>query len=175
MRKMDGILERLKGGDRRSIGRSDEMVQEVLANLALFPAVFFGMLHDDPLVRMRSADVAEKVTANRPELLRPYKAQLLRVISNFPEKEVRWHVAQMIPRLRLTRSERDEAVGLLLGYLKDESRIVKTCSMQALADLAARDAALLFEVLPLIERLTRSGSPAMKSRGRRLLKKLRQL
>jgi hypothetical protein len=173
VRTSNGILEELKGGDRRSIGRADEVAREVLANVALFPEVFSGMLGEDPVIRMRSADVAEKVSRERPELLNDYKGQLLRVVAHCPDKEVRWHVAQMLPRLKLTRRERDSAVELLFGYLKDQSSIVKTFSMQALADLAARDTALMTEVLPLIERLTRSGSPAMASRGRRLLKKLR--
>ena len=172
---MERILEKLKGGDRRSIGRADEVVRDVLANPSLFPAVFSGMLHEDPLIRMRSADAAEKVTARDPDLLRPYKTQLLEVVSAYRDKEMRWHVAQMIPRLKLTRSERDAAVKLLLGYLEDQSSIVKTFSMQALADLAIQDRRLLDEVVPLIERLTRDGTPAMTSRGRMLLKRLRRL
>jgi hypothetical protein len=57
-----------------------------------------------------------------------------------------------------------------MGYLSDESSIVKTFSMQALADLAARDGRLLAQVMPLIQRLTQTGTPAMKSRGRKLIK-----
>jgi hypothetical protein len=170
---MEDVLARLQGGDRRSIGRSEEVVKLVLANRALFPAIVSGMLHDDPVVRMRASDVAEKVTRRVPELLQPYKREILRLIAAFPEKEVRWHTAQMLPRLKLAASERKTAYHLLLGYLKDESRIVRTFSMQALADLATQDRALLPEVLPLIERLTRSGTPAMTTRGRMLLKKLR--
>ncbi len=171
---MGDVLKKLAGGDRRSIGRSNQVAREVLANEALFPELFLGMLQDDPVVRMRSGDSAEKITAKRPELLQPYKSQLLRLVSKHEDKEVRWHVAQMLPRLKLTRRERDDAVQILLGYLGDESSIVKTSSMQALADFADRDGELLAEILPLIERLTRSGTPAMASRGRKLLKRLRR-
>ncbi len=44
--------------------------------------------------------------------------------------------------------------------------------MQALTDLAQRDPALRSQVAPLIERLTETGTPAMRSRGRKLLKQL---
>ena len=145
---MENVLARLKGHDRRSIGRSEEVVKQVVANRELFPAIVSGMLDDEPVVRMRAADVAEKVTRRSPELLQPYKREILRLISTFPEKEVRWHIAQMVPRLKLTPSERKMAYYLLLGYLKDKSRIVRTFSMQALADLAMQDRALLPEVLP---------------------------
>ena len=57
------ILEKLKGGDRRSIGRANEVVADVLRDPTLFDALFNGMLNDDPIVRMRSADAVEKITA----------------------------------------------------------------------------------------------------------------
>ena len=65
---MHPILRKLEQGDRRSIGRSNEVVLDVLAEPRLFRAVFSGLYADDPLVRMRSADAAEKITARRPEL-----------------------------------------------------------------------------------------------------------
>jgi hypothetical protein len=85
---------------------------------------------------------------------------------------MRWHVAQMLPRLRLTAAEKRQAVVILTEYLRDKSSIVRTFSMQALSDLAADDAVLRGEVRPLIERLTRTGTPAMRARGRKLLIKL---
>ncbi|HEV2690352.1 MAG TPA: hypothetical protein VGV35_17470 [Bryobacteraceae bacterium] len=169
---MKGVLKELGGGDRRSIGRSEEVAKAVLSNASKFADVFSGMLGEDRLIRMRSADAVEKVTAIRPELLQPYKSQLLRLVSTCPDKEVRWHVAQMLPRLTLTSAEEKRAVEILVEYLDDDSRIVKTFSMQALADLALRNRQLLPLVIPIVERCTHSGSPAMTSRGRKLLKKL---
>jgi hypothetical protein len=169
---MAGVLQKLEGGDRRSIGRADEVVADVLAEPELFDSVFHGMAHGDPVVRMRSADVIEKVTARRPEYLRPYKSLLLQEIATSQQQEVRWHVAQMIPRLDLSAQERDQAVALLLSYLEDRSRIVKTFSMQALADLAREDAGLRSRVLPILQELATTGSPAMRSRGRKLLGEL---
>jgi len=170
--RMTDILRKLKGGDRRSIGKSGETVEDVSKTPALFADLFAGLFDADAVVRMRAADAVEKITRQRPELLRPWKRPLLEQISALDEKEVRWHVAQMIPRLNLTVSERDTAVQILMDYLADESSIVKTFSMQALADLAERDERLRVQVIPLIERLTQTGTPAMRSRGRKLLKRL---
>ena len=134
--------------------------------------LFAALFDEDPAVRMQAADAAEKITRDRPELLQPWKEPLLEQIALRPEKGVRWHVAQMLPRLRLTTEERDQAIQILMGYLSDESSIVKTCSMQALADFAIQYPVLQPEIVPLIERLTVSGTPAMRSRGRMLLKLL---
>jgi len=92
----------LAGGDRRSIGKSEEAVALVLAKPRLFEAVFNGMFCDDPLLRLRCADAAKKVTAQRPELLAPHKTILLHKASRIEQQEVRWHLAQMFSRLKLT-------------------------------------------------------------------------
>jgi len=166
------ILKKLAGGDRRSIGRVSEVVADVLNDPTLFEVVFHGMLSDDPIVRMRSADAVEKITAKHPESLQPHKTTLIQQVAKIEQQEVRWHVAQLVPRLELSEEERAVVVEILLGYLSDQSKIVKTFSMQALADLAEQDASLRFQVIPLLEELTKSGSPSMKSRGRKLLEKL---
>jgi hypothetical protein len=169
------ILHKLAGGDRRSIGRADEVVADVLVDLSLFGAVFVGVFSDDPILRMRAADVCEKVSAEHPECLCAHKQDLLGRVAAIEQHEVRWHVAQMLPRLDLDAEERALAVQILEGYLQDRSKIVKTFSMQALADLAERNTHLRERVIPLLEELTETGSPAMSSRGRKLLKKLRPL
>ena len=168
----DNILGKLTGGDRRSIGRVDEVIAAVEADPALFEALFWGMIDADPLVRMRAADAVEKLSADQPELLRPYKAALLTDIAAAEQQEVRWHVCQMLPRLNFSPAERRQALTILRGYQDDQSKIVKTFAMQAMADLAAQEPALKPEIIPLLRQLTQTGSPAMQSRGRKLLRKL---
>jgi len=167
------LLAQLAGGDRRSIGRSGEVVAEVLHAPSLFKEVFDGLLRSvDPLVRMRAADAVEKITAVHPEYLRPFKRALLEQVAQSAQPEVRWHVAQMIPRLHLSQAERMAAVAILFRYLRDSSRLVRTFSMQALAELAEQDARLRPKVVKLIRSLVKTGSPAVKSRGRKLLTRL---
>ena len=168
----EDILSKLTGGDRRSIGRVEEVIADVEADPALFETLFWGMIHDDPLVRMRAADAVEKLSADMPELLRPFKEPLLTDIAAVQQQEVRWHVAQMLPRLDLSLAERRQALAIQRGYLDGRSKIVKTFAMQAMADLALQEPALRPEVVPLLRELTQTGSPAMRSRGQKLLRKL---
>ncbi len=166
------LLDRLTGGDFRSIGDSEQVAADVLTNPSLFPGLFAGLTHPDALIRMRAADATEKVTTARPDLLQPFKPRLLKEVASINQQEVRWHVAQMIPRLALTKSERRKAVDILKSYLSDKSSIVKTFSMQALADLAGQDESLKPEIVPLFKELTRTGTSAMQSRGKKLLKQM---
>lgn len=169
---MHPTLQKLRKGDRRSIGRSNEAVSEVLSKPRLFRVIFSGLSAADPLIRMRSADAVEKITARRPELLRSYKNKLIREVAATDQKEVRWHVAQMLPRLELDEVERKRVFRVLLGYLNDRSSIVRTFTMQALADIARDSPVLLRAVRQRLAQLTTSGTPAMKARGRKLLTEL---
>ncbi len=170
---MGRILQKLKGGDLRSIGRAEEVVQDILNNPVLFAEVFEGMLDDDPLVRMRSADALEKVSSKHPEYLQPFKNRLIREVSPVRQQEVRWHVAQMFSYLEADKAERDEIVRILLFYLDaDRSRIVKVCSIQALADLAERDESIRPTIVRRLQEVIASGSPAMANRAKKLLPRL---
>jgi len=132
------------------------------------------MSHSDPLIRMRSGDVAEKVSRARPEWLASHKRVLLDLARQTTEKELRWHLAQMLPRLPVTPAERRSAVAAMFDYLKDESRIVRTFAMQALADFAERDAKLRTLLLPMLDQLRTTETPAVRARARKLMAQLRK-
>lgn len=170
--KMHPLLQALSGGDRRSVGEANRAVAAILENPALIEVLFQGLESTDPVLRMRCADAIEKVTRRRPELLSPFKPTILLQLSQIEQREVRWHVAPLLARLSLTADEELTVVELLLAYTHDRSSIVKTMSMQALADLARRNPRLLPKVAKQIEELTAIGTPAMRARGRRLLKSL---
>lgn len=163
------ILSLLKGGDRRAIGRSDEVAALVSAKPRLFPALIAGLRSADPLIRMRAADAAEKVTREHSEFLRAYKKELLGLMSEATEQELRWHLAVMIPRLPLNAKERKIALSWLNRYLEDRSSIVKTFALQGLTDLAQAEPAILPTVIEILRGATRNGTPAMKARSRKLL------
>ena len=150
------ILPLLSGGDRRSIGRADEVADIVSQNLKLFPELMTGLWAEDPVVRMRAADAAEKVSRKNPELLKPYKAELLGLMRDADQQELRWHLAAMVPRLSLTAKERYRAATSLEGYLEDRSSIVKTFALQGLADLAKDDPDLRPSVIELLREAARS-------------------
>lgn len=173
--KQKSILAKLKGGDRRSIGAADQVAHQVSKTPALFAELISGLLDTDPVIRMRTADAVEKITRDQPKLLQPWKQLIIDSASTVQNKELRWHAAQLLPRLALSRSEQTEVVDILMNYLEDPSSIVKTFAMQALVDLAVKgsDRELRAQVTPLIETLTRTGTPAMRARGRKLLKVFR--
>ena len=167
------ITAMLRGGDRRSIGRSGEVKKLVLRQPGRFVELLKCLWDEDPAVRMRAADAAEKITVTRPELLKSNKQELLGLLDEAEQIELRWHLALMVPRLALSGPERARAAKALQRYLEDRSSIVKTFALQGLADLARQDANLREPVRRALEESLRTGTAAMKARARKLLKEPR--
>jgi HEAT repeat protein len=172
---MANILSKLRGGDRRSIGKVSEVVAAVQKKPDLFKDLVTGLFDEDPVVRMRAADAMEKISLDNPQSLQPFKTELIRLAQQTQQQELRWHTAQMIPRLKLTSKETATVTDIFFEYLNDKSKIVVTFAMQALSDLALKRAEASARVIRAIEKLSRTGSPAIQSRGKKLLLKLKRI
>ena len=88
---------------------------------------------------------------------------------------MRWNLALVIPRLKLTLPECRRIAEVLQTYLDDPSSIVKTAALHGMADLTRQDPQLLPAVLDLLRVAGRSGTPAMRARSRILLKELESI
>jgi len=173
-----------QGRHRISSGRTAEVIELVRANPKKANQLLECLWDEEPAVAMRAADALEKLTRRRPStpdatrkpllavLQRSWKAPLIGLLAEATENKLRWCLAAMVPRLALTVSERERVAEILESYLEDRSSIVKTCALQGLADLARQDGSMLPEVIDLLRIHSRSGTPAMRARGRMLLKQL---
>ena len=166
------VLNKLRGGDLRSIGRSNEVAGDVEKDASLFEAVFRGLYDSDPIVRMRSADVIEKVTQIKPELLSNHTSEIISILTTAQQQEVCWHMAQIAPRLECSPDEENEIIKALKRYLTHKSKIVRVSALDALASIAERNRLILDEVIEIIKAQKATGSPALQSRSRKLLQRL---
>ena len=66
---MTALLDQLRGKYQRSIGRSNQVVQQVLRDPHLLAELFEGLKHTDAIIRMRAADALEKISAQHPDWL----------------------------------------------------------------------------------------------------------
>jgi hypothetical protein len=169
---VNDLIAMLRGGDRRSIGKVDEVIRCLEEDPERFQELVMGLLNPDALVRMRCADAIEKVCHVHIDWLRPHTEFFLEQAATQTQQEVRWHIAQIMPRLSLTRSQRTQAIRRLWGYLNDPSVIVRVSALQALAELSVRDSRLREEIIPLIKRVMTKGTAAERARGRKLLGEL---
>lgn len=160
------------GRSRMNVGRTEEVAAVVRAQPKKAARLIECLWDEDPGVVNRAADALEKVSRERPSVLETWKAPLLGLLLEATENKLRWSLAVIVPRLKLTTPECQRVAAILQSYLEDESSIVKTCAMQGLAELTRQDPSLLPMTLDQLRILSLSGTPAMRARGRRLLRGL---
>lgn len=175
--KPETVRSMLSGGGPFVKGRACEVAEIVAKQPRRLGSLIECLWDEDAGVASRAADALERATGGRkPELdprrLAPWKEALLGLLPEAAPKRLRWNLALVLPRTMLTVAEARRAAQALNGYLDDSSSIVKTAAMHGLAGLAAHDPSMLPGVLDLLRTLSRSGTPAMRARGRILLKRL---
>jgi hypothetical protein len=172
MTKAKTIREMLAPGRRLDIGQVREVATLVLKNPRKSGQVVECLWDEEPGVANRAADALERASSRRPEILASWKEALLDRMLDAGENKLRWNLALTIFRTPLSKAESERAAAILRSWLDDKSSIVKTCAMHGLAGLTRWNAALLPEVLDMLRVLSRSGTPAMRARGRILLKRM---
>ncbi len=162
----------LSGRHRLHAGRAREVAVLVLDEPKRIAQLIECFWDEDAGVANRAADALERASYYRPSLAARWTEPLIGLMAEAEQNKLRWNLALSVPRLDLSVAEARRAASTLRTYLEDRSSIVKTAAMQGLASLVRCDPSLLPEVLDTLRILSRSGTPAMRARGRFLLRKL---
>lgn len=175
---MSSITNKLKGGDLRSLGRTNALISEVTTQKK-FDELFKGLFDANRLVVMRSADAIEKITIAHPEYLESHKKELLELFQSAKHIELKWHLAQLIPRLIIRLKLNNEETGMVWDKLtqwaldKAGSRIVRVNSMQGLFDIQKRFPDLNKDFTNTLLKLDRENIPSIVARIKKLRKEMK--
>jgi hypothetical protein len=167
------LIEKLKGGDLRSVQGVSKIIEQIKTPKE-FNNLFKGLFHTDRLVAMRSADAIEKITLSRPEYLQPHKSELLKLLTSAKHIELKWHMAQLVVRVKLNAEEAGAVWDILTQWAltKKESRIVRVFSLQGLFDLLKQFPELKTDFEQTLATLEKEPIPSIAARIRILRKKL---
>jgi hypothetical protein len=170
MATAESIRQMLAPGGRLDAGRAWEVVELVDGRPGKLARLIECLWDDNVAVANRAADALERITRGRPRQAQRWKEPLLGLMTEATEKKLRWNLALLIPRLKLTVPECRRVAAVLNSYLDDRSSIVKTAALHGLADLTLQDPESKPKVLDLLRVAGRSGTAAMRARSRILLK-----
>ncbi len=161
----------LEGADLRSIGRSNDLVKLVRTQ-ADFDRLFDFLFHSDRLKVMRAADSIEKITVKHPSYLKPHYKKLLALSSVAENKELKWHLAQLLPRMEMNNRERAGAWKILFNWASSplESRIVRVNALEGLACLSVARQQDQEKFNQLLEKISKENIPSLNARIRKLKK-----
>ena len=161
----------LKGGDPRTLGKTEEVVQLVLSKQTLLQELFDCLEQSDEIIRMRASDALEKVCRQKPEWLQPYKAQLLADIPQIRQASVQWHLAQIFSEITLNSSETKSAIGIMLHNLETmDDWIVTNLTLESLANFVRAETFDQSAFINILKQYLKSRHKSVVSRSTKLLK-----
>lgn len=169
----DSMRKLLKGGDRRSIARSNEALALLRADPRRIEELVRLVDDDDWLIVMRVMDLLEKLAHTHPEWIQPHRKVFIGPLVEHPSWEIRLQIARALPLLRWTPEERSRVVAILLRYVEHPQTFVRAWSADSLSRLAVGDAELMDMVKRLMEKFEQSQKPALVSRARQMRARLR--
>lgn len=175
---MSQLSNKLKGGDLRSLGKNNAVVAEI-TNQKEFDELFEGLFDADRLVVIRAVDAVEKHTQTHPEYLEPHKKELLELFQTAKHIELKWHLAQLIPRLIIRLKLSEDEIGIVWDKLtqwaldKTGSRIVRVNSIQGLFDIQTKFPELKKDFTDTLSKLDRENIPSIVARIKKLRKEMK--
>ncbi|MEM7045070.1 MAG: hypothetical protein AAF543_19855 [Pseudomonadota bacterium] len=165
----------LTGGHPNSLGRTVEVVDQVLSKPDRFDELFGCYKSDDAVVRLRTSNAMKRIEAERHDLLVPYIDRFIDEIGQLDQASAQWTLAQLFERLSedMTNCQRAAALEIMKRNLADhEDWIVLNTTIETLAAWAVGDHGLKQWLRPHLVRLS---ADSRKSVASRAAKKLHEL
>ena len=169
----------LTGGHPNSLGRTVEVVEQVLADPARFEELFSCYQSEDAVVRLRVSNAMKRIEAERHDLLVPYIDRLIGEVGALDQASAQWTLAQLFARLApdmdrdMDRGQRAGALTIMKRNLANhDDWIVLNATIETLAAWAAEDIDLSAWLRPHLQRLS---TDSRKSVAKRASKKLSAL
>lgn len=163
----------LNSGDLRGID-GVEMVVKMIDSQQEFDLLFSCLRGKNRLIVMRTADAIEKITRERPQYLEKHKVDILQYCSIVQNKELKWHLAQLVTRIMMDNAEFRYVSNILEHWALDsnESKICRVNALQGLFELYNIHRKNPENLIKLMSRIEEEDIPSLNARIRQLKNKL---
>ena len=155
---------------------ADMAVHTIGENQALFKKVLDFALEDNDQYAMRAARVIYLTAINHPELIRPYLNKIIHELSGFKNDGLKRSMTRILSEHYTELNEESQGilVDVCFKYLMDtnEKIALKIYSMDILYNLSQIYPEIKKELIFSIENQLPYASAAIKSRGKKMMKKL---
>lgn len=128
------------------------------------------LLSPHPFSRRCAADLARRVSAREPGVLRKFAGVFIDLLAELPvnEWQTRGYIALAAALNASTHAERMNLAVLVRPLIENERIAVRAMALEAFAILGAAEPELRDEATLLLERYRRDRTPAMRCRARRM-------
>lgn len=163
------INKLLIGGDLRSIGQSSKIVT-LINNQEDFDSLFNFINNSDRLIVMRAVDCIEKITKREVKYLDKHKNEIIQLCEKAVDKELKWHLAQLISRLNLTNEELNKLYLILKKWVLDqnESKIVRANALESLYEIIKMNETMKEDFTKVINIIKKENIPSLNARIKKI-------
>ena len=169
---MERFEDMLSGGHPNSLGRTEEVVDLVLAEPSRLAELYGCYQSEDAVVRLRVSSAMKRVQAARPDLLISYYDRLIEEIGALDQASAQWTLAILfnVGWPDLTVKQRAQAKALVQRNLAEhDDWIVLNTSMDVLTGWAREDVDLRSWLQPHLDRLCRDARKSVSKRAEKAL------
>jgi hypothetical protein len=154
-----------------AVAATREFLEQPLPRKAAIRAMMSKLLSPEPYARRCAADLARRVSAREPGVLKKYADVLIDLVAELPYEEwqARGYTALAAALNAATHAQRMRMAPLARGLVDDPRIAVSAMGLEAFAMVAAQEPELQEEAMMLLERFRRTGACALRSRARRML------
>lgn len=165
----------LAGGHPNSLGRTEDVVDIVLADRGRLRDLYRCYFSEDEVVRLRVSSAMKRVTIAHPEWTMEFMDGLQSEVAAIDQASNQWTLALLFDLTRdlLSEDQAERAREIMTANLAEhDDWIVLNNSMQVLFDWSEDDPALEEWLRPQLERLTGETRKSVAGRAGKLLAKL---
>lgn len=161
LRKFDGkqTSELVRLSD--SMSRNDDTVAQLLALAE----------HEDTTVQVGSTWILKRWLEEGVPQVEKSAANLVRLLMNAKDWEVRLHLLQMLASTRIPERSLSELKGLLPYLLLDDNKFVRAWALSVLAETGDQSEALRQDVISTIQDAENDRAPSIRARVRQIQKR----
>jgi hypothetical protein len=165
------LAELLGRGDEAGLAEAEALIAEDPGRIhRLMSLLHCGRIRCE----QGAAQLVERLSRDRPEILRHQLRRLFRVAAASEDDRIRIALAETFPRLEMSRGEAGRIAFVLESWLDAPDPDLQRVSMTALVDLIPRRPDLVGRIRDSIEARAARGSPVAIRHGRKLLEQLRE-
>jgi len=162
----------LKEGKPNSLGRTEEVVAEVLADRRRLRSLYACYGSDDEWVRLRVSSALKRVFRAEPNWFVAWADRVIDEVAAIEQPSAQWTAAQILEdhASALDEAQTARAKRVVFGLVTNsEDWIVINCAMSALGAWARDDAALRRKLLPVLRDRAKDSRKSIAGRARKLL------
>ncbi len=113
----------LKGGHPNSLGKTVEVVEEVLSNPDKIDELFSCYNSNDETVRLRTSNAFKRIFREKPVFFESWKKEFIEYVAEINQPSAKWTTIQILNELfeYLDEKEKIQSSKICLKYLRNES------------------------------------------------------